>query len=105
MLAGRAVVILILLLPVLAAHTSAQVPRTMPHTFTVNGRNFLMDGQPYQVISGEMHSVRIPREYWRDRLRKAKSMGLNTVTTYAFWNVHEPRPGVYGFSGQNDLAE
>jgi len=31
-------------------------------------------------------------------------MGLNTITTYAFWNVHEPRPGVYDFSGQNDIA-
>ena len=39
------------------------------------------------------------------RLRMAKAMGLNTVTTYVFWNVHEPRPGVYDFSGQHDVAE
>ena len=32
-------------------------------------------------------------------------MGLNTITTYVFWNLHEPRPGVYDFSGQNDVAE
>jgi beta-galactosidase len=32
-------------------------------------------------------------------------MGLNTISTYVFWNVHEPRPGVYDFSGQNDIAE
>ncbi len=32
-------------------------------------------------------------------------MGLNTITTYVFWNVHEPRPGAYDFSGQNDVAE
>ena len=76
-----------------------------PHSFTVHGQQFLMDGQPYQVIAGEMHYPRIPREYWRDRLHKAKLMGLNTVTTYAFWNIHEPSPGVYDFSGQNDIAE
>jgi beta-galactosidase len=35
----------------------------------------------------------------------AKAMGLNAVTTYVFWNVHEPRPGVYDFSGSNDVAE
>ncbi|MGB9433837.1 MAG: beta-galactosidase, partial [Candidatus Acidiferrum sp.] len=35
----------------------------------------------------------------------AKAMGLNTVTTYVFWNVHEPRPGVYDFSGNLDVAE
>jgi beta-galactosidase len=74
-------------------------------TFTVSGRQFLMDGKPYQIISGEMHYPRIPREYWRDRLKKARAMGLNTITTYVFWNLHEPRPGVFDFSGQNDIAE
>ncbi|MDQ1157143.1 beta-galactosidase [Sphingomonas sp. SORGH_AS 950] len=75
-----------------------------PRTFAVQGKGFLRNGQPHQVISGEMHYVRIPRAYWRDRLRKAKAMGLNTITTYAFWNAHEPRPGTYDFSGQNDIV-
>ncbi len=52
-----------------------------------------------------MHYTRIPRAYWRDRFRMARAMGLNTITTYVFWNVHEPRPGVFDFSGQNDVAE
>jgi beta-galactosidase len=30
---------------------------------------------------------------------------LNTITTYVFWNEHEPQPGVYDFSGNNDVAE
>ena len=46
------------------------------HTFTVSGKQFLMDGQPYQIIAGDMHYVRVPREYWRDRLHKMKAMGL-----------------------------
>ena len=75
------------------------------HTFTVSGKQFLFDSQPYQIISGEMHYPRVPRPYWRDRFRKARAMGLNTITTYVFWNVHEPRPGVYDFNGQNDIAE
>jgi beta-galactosidase len=50
-------------------------------TFAVKGKGFLRNGQPHQVISGEMHYTRIPRAYWRDRLRKAKAMGLNTITT------------------------
>ena len=32
-------------------------------------------------------------------------MGLNTVETYVFWNLHEPVPGQFDFSGQNDVAE
>ncbi len=35
----------------------------------------------------------------------AKGMGLNTITTYVFWNEHEPQPGTYDFSGQRDVAE
>ena len=76
-----------------------------PHTFTVANGQFQLDGHPYQILSGEMHYPRVPRAYWRDRFRKARAMGLNTITTYVFWNIHEPRPGVYDFSGQNDVAE
>jgi beta-galactosidase len=76
-----------------------------PHTFAVANGQFTLDGKPFQVISGEMHYPRIPRAYWRDRFRMAKAMGLNTITTYVFWNLHEPQPGVYDFSGNNDVAE
>jgi beta-galactosidase len=77
----------------------------MKHSFGVQGDHFALDGKPFQVISGEMHYVRIPRAYWRARLRMAKAMGLNTITAYVFWNEHEPEPGVYDFSGNNDVAE
>jgi len=89
----------------LFAVTAAASVKAPVHTFSVAGREFQFDGKPYQIISGEMHYTRIPRAYWRDRLRKARAMGLNTITTYVFWNVHEPRPGVYDFAGQNDVAE
>lgn len=29
-------------------------------------------------------------------------MGLNTVTTYVFWNLDEPKPGAYDFTGSLD---
>ena len=82
-----------------------QTKTTAAHRFQVQDGKFLLDGKPFQVISGEMHYQRIPREYWRERFRMAKALGLNTVTTYVFWNVHEPQPGVYDFSGNNDVAE
>lgn len=83
----------------------AKETATDKHTFEVSGTQFLLDAKPFQIIAGDMHYPRIPREYWQDRFRKARAMGLNTLTTYAFWNVHESRPGVYDFSGQNDIAE
>jgi beta-galactosidase len=75
------------------------------HTFKAENGQFTLDGKPFQVISGEMHYARIPRAYWRERFKMAKAMGLNTITTYVFWNEHEPQPGVYDFSGNNDVAE
>lgn len=89
----------------LAPFASAQVAPATGHSFRVEGDHFSLDGKPFRVLAGEMHYARVPRAYWRDRLRKAKAMGLNTITTYVFWNVHEPQPGVYDFSGNNDVAE
>ncbi len=80
----------------------AQIATT--RSLTIAGSQFLRNGRPYQVISGAIHYPRVPREYWRDRLRKARAMGLNTIETYAFWNLHEPRPGVFDFNGNNDIA-
>ena len=53
------------------------------HTFKAENGQFTLDGKPFQVISGEMHYARIPRAYWRDRMRSG-AMGLNTITTYVF---------------------
>ena len=82
---------------------SQSLPAT--HSFGVQQDHFALDGKPFRIISGEMHYTRVPRAYWRTRLKMAKAMGLNTITTYTFWNLHEPRPGVYDFTGQNDVAE
>lgn len=75
------------------------------HTFTTQGSEFYLDGKPFVIRSGEMHYPRVPREYWRDRFKKAKAMGLNAITTYVFWNLHEPQPGKFDFSGNLDVAE
>jgi beta-galactosidase len=82
-----------------AAHT-----QTSKHTFTLGDSTFLLDGKPFLMISGELHYPRIPKEAWRHRMRMAKAMGLNTIGTYVFWNVHEPEKGKYDFSGNNDIA-
>ncbi|WP_183574404.1 glycoside hydrolase family 35 protein [Mucilaginibacter sp. X5P1] len=75
------------------------------HTFTLGDSAFLLDGKPFQMISGEMHYPRVPREAWRARMKMAKAMGLNTIGTYVFWNLHEPQKGKFDFTGNNDVAE
>src|SRR5450631_1239259 len=84
----------------LIVYTTAQ-----QHSFALGDSAFLLDGKPFQMISGEMHYPRIPHEAWRSRMKMAKAMGLNTIGTYVFWNLHEPEKGRYDFSGNNDIAE
>ncbi len=74
------------------------------HKFGIGNGGFLLDGKALQLISGEMHFARIPSEYWRDRLRMARAMGLNTIATYVFWNYHEPEKGRFNFEGNADIA-
>jgi len=38
-------------------------------------------------------------------MKMAKAMGLNTIGTYVFWNLHEPEKGKFDFSANNDVAE
>jgi beta-galactosidase len=74
-------------------------------TFAVGTNNFLLNGKPFLIKAGEMHPSRVPHEYWADRLRMIHAMGLNTVSIYVFWNVHEPREGEFNFTGDADIAE
>ena len=83
---------------------AAESPFT-PHKFAVGQGQFLLDGKPFQVISGEMHYQRIPRAYWRQRLQMARAMGLNSITTYVFLEPARAQPGVFDFTGDNDVAE
>ena len=75
-----------------------------PHTFAVDGEHFTLDGKPFLIRSGEMHYPRVPKEYWHDRMKKMRALGLNTLTTYVFWDLHEPREGQFDFTGNLDLG-
>ena len=75
------------------------------HRFELSERQFLLDGKPLVIRSGEMHPIRIPREYWRHRIRMAKAMGLNTISLYLMWNALESEPGVFDLAtGRRDFA-
>jgi len=95
----------VLLLLAVIILTNICLAQKAKHTFALGDSTFLLDGKPFQMISGEMHCTRIARAYWRDRMRMAKAMGLNTVATYIFWNAEEPEEGKYDFTGNNDVAE
>src|SRR5512143_3464240 len=94
-----------LLLVALSVLLAAVPASGQNHSFSLGRESFLLDGKRFQILAGEMHYARIPKEYWRQRIRMAKAMGLNTISTYVFWNYHELRPGVFDFTTESrDLA-
>lgn len=86
------------------AAPSERVNNNLP-PLTYNETSFFYDGEPIQLLAGQMDPQRIPHELWRDRLKMAKAMGLNTIFTYPFWDLIEPEEGEWDFSGENNIAE
>ena len=67
-------------------------------------RSVLLNGRRMLLACGEIHYPRSTRAMWPTLLERSKSLGLNSVATYVFWNVHETSRGVYDFSGDRDLG-
>ena len=98
--------ILFALLTLFFIGTPPLLAQRAKHTFTLGTTEFLLDGKPFQIISGEMHPARIPAEYWRQRIQMAKAMGCNTISARIFWNFHESEEGVFDFTeGNHNISE
>ncbi|XP_064208643.1 beta-galactosidase-1-like protein 2 isoform X1 [Anguilla rostrata] len=70
---------------------------------SANSSLFTLAGEEFRVLGGSVHYFRVPRAYWKDRLLKMKACGLNTLTTYVPWNLHEPEKGLFTFQRELDL--
>lgn len=88
-------------LPVFSSHLKNSDIRSP--VFKIEDNKFWRDGQPFQIIGGDVHYFRTVPEYWEDRLLRAKALGLNTIQTYVPWNLHEPKAGEWVFNGIADL--
>jgi beta-galactosidase len=73
-------------------------------TFEIGDQDFLLDGQPFRILSGAIHYFRVHPDLWEDRIEKARLMGLNTIETYVPWNEHSPVPGAFVCDGGLDLG-
>ncbi|XP_042509375.1 beta-galactosidase 17-like [Macadamia integrifolia] len=89
------------------SHLSSTVPSLQTQVnarqFDISSDMFWKDGHPFQIIGGDLHYFRVLPEYWKDRLLRAKALGLNTIQTYVPWNLHEPQPGEWIFEGIADI--
>ncbi|XP_049447484.1 beta-galactosidase-1-like protein 2 isoform X5 [Epinephelus fuscoguttatus] len=69
-----------------------------------NSSQFTLERESFRIIGGSIHYFRVPRAYWRDRLMKMKASGINTLTTYVPWSLHQPEREVFNFHTQLDLV-
>src|SRR5450755_2536635 len=95
--------ILLIHQPLRAQALPAIVPDGKVHKFELRNKQFIIDGQPTQIIAGEMHFGRVLPEDWELRIKQAKAMGLNTISFYLFWNQVETQEGKFNFTGMTDV--
>ncbi|CAI2357331.1 unnamed protein product [Caenorhabditis sp. 36 PRJEB53466] len=67
---------------------------------------FLLDGEPFQYLAGEIHYFRIPHQKWDDRLKRVRALGFNAITVPVPWNLHQyDQDETPQFSGNLDLVK
>ncbi|XP_022768137.1 beta-galactosidase 16 isoform X3 [Durio zibethinus] len=71
---------------------------------TYDGRSLIIDGQHKILFSGSIHYPRSTPQMWPSLIAKAKAGGLDVIETLVFWNLHEPQPGQFDFSGRRDIV-
>ena len=94
-----------MLLGKLASWVLAWTSSPVVQPFTYNETTFLLHGEPFQILGGQMDPQRVPEQYWRHRLQMARAMGLNTIFINVFWNQLEPSPGEWHNDQANDMSE
>uniref|UniRef100_A0A182VZ59 Beta-galactosidase n=1 Tax=Anopheles minimus TaxID=112268 RepID=A0A182VZ59_9DIPT len=68
-----------------------------------DNNTFVMDGKPFQYVAGSFHYFRALPESWPSILRSMRAAGLNAITTYVEWSLHNPTEGVYNWRGIADI--
>lgn len=76
-----------------------------PQGDTISFTNYYMkkNGEPMLPIMGEFHYSRYPCRYWEEAILKVKASGLDIVSTYVFWNIHQEEEGIFDWSGNRNL--
>ena len=73
------------------------------HCLVINGRpEYWVDGKPFFEHAAAFFYHRIPRDRWAEELNRLKSLGINTIDLYPFWNWHQPDEEVLDFDGHTN---
>ena len=70
----------------------------------VNQNGWFIEGKPQIILCASLFYFRIPRMFWKERLRQVKAAGYQAIDVYFPWNYHEPEYGVWDFAGEKDVG-
>jgi hypothetical protein len=72
---------------------------------TFDRRSLLFDGERELWLAGSIHYPRFTPSQWPHVFEMAKTAGLTAITSYVFWNVHQPHNSShFDFSGRKNLT-
>ncbi len=64
---------------------------------------FFKDGSLFFPVMGEFQYSRTDDRRWDEDMKKLKALGINTLSTYAFWIHHEEIEGEFDFTGNKNI--
>lgn len=67
-------------------------------------KKIYINGKTVFLLSGEVHYFRLARENWQSILDEAKEEGLNCISSYVPWILHEEKEGEYDFEDNLNLG-
>lgn len=76
----------------LAAVAGAVAATADAANISYDGRALLVDGERRLLAAGSIHYARSTPEMWPALMASAKEAGIDVITTYVFWNLHEAEP-------------
>lgn len=68
---------------------------------TFQDKQFLIDGKPTLILSGEIHYFRLKKSQWQKAIDELKGCGCNTVASYIPWLCHEYEEGQFDLTGKS----
>lgn len=74
----------------------------MKRTVQIRKNQVQVGSTKVPLISGEVHYWRLNPKYWKDILHQVREMGINIISTYIPWDYHEPKRGLFDFTGKTD---
>lgn len=90
---------------VAAAAQRKQVPNSVPHLHKQGtSTQLIVDGKPFLILGGELgNSSTSNSAYMKPLWSRLKAMNLNTVIAPVYWELTEPKEGLFDFRLVDEL--